>query len=499
MIPTDPGFDPVHAAYNITRKNPAIDWEIEMLEHLKSGDDARAKRCGLKAAEINLELAEAPETDAATATEHLAKAATLLEQVKEFERALHAYERAQARDPRPMTRIIEGVRSTSPLRHFHLARLAGKEDEGRERLEGEAAKAEERLGQAEADGRWREALDESGFLADIAVALGSPGEAVRWWKRAAATGVEAGKQARSRPDDNDGDRYELSRAAFDEALTSALRAGDDALVVSTFGAMARSHASAAESMASQGEKWAAFRPMEWLIEAGVLLTVAGDFAAARRTLETAQPLVETFWSQQRGPTFFRMMAHLSILSGDRKGADSWRERYRAKFERKERFDPEVVRPIQLEFDEEFYRMIGDEAGYQKTLIEVCQNLEPGMREVFDGVDKLLEGGLYSEARRPLDELAPEAKDQRIWRLLSGFVDWKGKAEGADSGPEAFEDHMWRSIHPFSIPRGGLTWSAVLDMLGAEEDPIDLYPLERTLATVRGARERAERASGESHP
>ncbi|HEX9710789.1 MAG TPA: hypothetical protein VGB42_12595, partial [Candidatus Thermoplasmatota archaeon] len=111
------------------------------------------------------------------------------------------------------------------------------------------------------------------------------------------------------------------------------------------------------------------------------------------------------------------------------------------------------------------------------------------------VDKLLEGGLYREARRPLDELAIEAKDQRIWRLLSAFVDWKVARPAGGGLPEEFEDHMWRATHPFTVPRGGLSWSSVLDVLGAEEDPIDLYPLGRTLSVVRAARERDERGSG----
>ncbi len=494
MIPTDPGFDPVQAAYNITRKNPAIDWEIEMMEHLKSGDMPQAKRCGVKAATINEELAEAPESDARAATEHLVKAAYLYEQVQEYAKALAAYERAQARDPAPMTRVIEGRRSTSPLRHFELARAAGKEDAGRGALQKAADSARKRLEESKREGAWRQALDDAIFLADVARATGDTEAVTRWCLEGAAAGVEAGKQARARPDDRDGDRYELSRAAFDDALTCALIAGEDAVTIKTFNEMAHSFAQAAESLANQGEKWAAFRPMEWLIEAGVLLTVAGDFDAAKRTLGVARPLVEKFWSDQRGPTFSRMMAHVCLLSGDLQGAEEWRTRYRAEFERKERFDPEVVRPIQLEFDEEFYRMLGDEAAYEKTLVDVCRNLEPGMREVFEGVDRLLESGLYKEARKPLDELTIESKDQRIWRLLSAFVDWKVARAGMGASPKEFEDHMWRAIHPFVVPRGGLKWSAVLDVLGAEEDPIDLYPLGRMLETVRAAREKAAPAA-----
>jgi hypothetical protein len=389
-----------------------------------------------------------------------------------------------------MTRIIEGRRSTSPLRHYRLASLAGRQEQGRATLQEKAEEARRRGQDAQAEARWRAALDEFRFLAEVELELGQPVQAAAWWARAAQAGVEAGKQARLGTDEAGADRYEVSRAAFDEALTCALLSGDNELTTRTFVEMARSFAAAALSMSKQDEKWEAFRPMEWLIEAGVLLTVAGDFERARQCLGAAQPLVERHWSEQRGPTFRRMMAHLCLLSGDRAGAEEWRKRYRAEFERKERFDPEVVRPIQLEFDEEFYRMAGDEAAYEKTLIDVCRNLEPGMREVFEGVDRLLEGGLYKEARRPLDELALEAKDQRIWRLLSAFVDWKVAAGGGGRGPKEFEDHMWRATHPFSVPRAGLTWGSVLDVLGAEEDPIDLYPLERTLSTVQAARQRA---------
>lgn len=490
MIPTDPGFDPVQAAYNLTRKNPAIDWEIEMLEHLKSGDMVQAKRCGLKAASINVELAGAPEADDRAATEHLVKAAYLYEQVKEYAKALETYERAQARDPDPMTRIIEGKRSTSPLRHFQLAKRAGSEPAGRKVLEGHAAQAAARYESAKAGGKWRQALDDSRFLAEVALELGDRDGATAWWRRAAEAGVEAGRGTPTATNDPGADRYEHSRAAFDEALTCALLSGDDALAKQTFSAMAHSFSQEALKLASKDEKWEAFRPMEWLIEAGVLLTVAGDFDDARKTLDAARPLVEKFWSDQRGPTFRRMMAHLCLLSGKRQEAEEWRGRYRAEFERKERFDPEVARPIQLEFDEEFYRMAGEEKAYEKTLIEACRNLEPGMREVFEGVDKLLEGGLYSEARKPLDELAIEAKDQRIWRLLSAFVDWKASRPGAPEAPKEFEDHMWKATHPFQVPRGGITWGSVLDVLGAEEDPIDLYPLDRTLAAVRAAKEKA---------
>lgn len=490
MIPTDPGFDPIQAAYNLTRKNPGIDWEIEMLEHLKSGDMAQAKRCGVKAASINEELAAAPEADARAATEHLVKAAYLYEQVKEYSKALETYERAQSRDPDPMTRIIEGRRATSPLRHYRLAKQAGSEPDGRKVLEGHAALARERLAAAKEQGRWREALDGARFLAEVSAELGRGDEAKEWWTRAAEAGVEAGRQVRAAPEDAGTDRYEHSRAAFDEALTCALLSGDDELTVKTFSAMAHAFAEAALKMASQGEKWEAFRPMEWLIEAGVLLTVAGDFKEARKVLAAAQPIVDRFWSEQRGPTFCRMMAHLCLLSGERAEAEEWRGRYHAEFERKERFDPEVARPIQLEFDEEFYRMAGEEDAYEKTLIEACRNLEPGMREVFEGVDKLLEQRLYKEARGPLDELAIEARDQRIWRLLSAFVDWRAARGDAPETPKEFEKHMWQATHPFKVPRGGLTWSSVLDVLGAEEDPIDLYPLDRTLAAVRAAQLKA---------
>lgn len=133
-------------------------------------------------------------------------------------------------------------------------------------------------------------------------------------------------------------------------------------------------------------------------------------------------------------------------------------------------------------------MLGDEPAYLQTLITVVRTLEPGMREIFEGVDKLLEGGLYKEARKPLDELGVEAQDQRIWRLLSAYVSWRLRVdEGAakEGDARAFEDHMWREIHPFKVPRQGLKWSAVLEVLGAEEDPIDLYPLPRVLALIHG--------------
>jgi hypothetical protein len=230
--------------------------------------------------------------------------------------------------------------------------------------------------------------------------------------------------------------------------------------------------------------------MEWLMEAGVHLTVLGDLVGARRALEAAEPLVVEHWKDQRGPTYYKLRAHLAIAAGDRAEAEGWRAKYRAEFERKERFSDDVRKPIYLEFDEEFYRMLGDEAAYRATLIEICKSLEAGMHEVFEGVDKMLEDGLYGQARRPLDELALEAKDQRIWRLLSAYVNWRAKVDAKqvrEGDAQAFEDHMWHEIHPWRTPRQGLQWSAVLEALGAEEDPIDLYPLPRALALIHGKR------------
>ena len=109
-------------------------------------------------------------------------------------------------------------------------------------------------------------------------------------------------------------------------------------------------------------------------------------------------------------------------------AEEWRAKYRAEFERKERFSDDVAKPIHLEFDEEFYRMLGDELAYRKTLVEICRTLEPGMREVFEGVDRMIEEGLFAHARKPLDELGLESKDQRIWRLLSAYVNWRAKVD-----------------------------------------------------------------------
>jgi len=489
MIPNDSGFDPVQAAYNLSRKNPAIDWEIEMLGHIKNGDFEQAKRSGLRAAKINIELSEAPEVDAAGATEHLVKAAALYEHIKEYGEAFSAYERARTRDPTPATRIVEGRRSTSPLRFFDLAQKAGKPEVGRSAIDEAAAKAQARFKDELKEAMFREALDDAQFMADIALKRGDHAQAAKWWKEAAHAGVRAGKQVREAHLEATTDRYDLARSAFEESLTCCLLAGDDALLKECFREMVDSHAKSAESKGGSTEKWDAFRPMEWLMEAGVLYTVLGEFAKARHMLDLARPLVEQFWKDQRGPTFWRNMAHLAIVSGKRPEAEEWRVKYRAEFERKERFDPEVVKPIQLEFDEEFYRMLGDEPAYRKTLIDICRNLEPGMREVFEGVDQLLEAGAYAEARKPLDELTMESRDQRIWRLLSAYVDWRAKVDAKhakENDPKAFEDHMWHAIHPFVIPREGLKWAPVLEILGAEEDPIDLYPLPRALALIRAA-------------
>jgi tetratricopeptide (TPR) repeat protein len=489
LIPTDPGFDPVQAAYNLTRKNPAVDWEIEMLAHLKSGNFSEARRCGMKAADINIELATAPEVDAKSATEHLIKAAQLLEHVKEFAKAADTYEEAVKRDPQPGTRLVEGRRVTSPLRHFELATKAGREAKGRAVLNGAAHAAEARYHAATKEERWAPALDDAQFLADIHQRLQDLESARTWWRHAVDAGVHAGAAYRQATDDRGGDRYELSRAAFEQALTCCLQLDDRDRFVDTFRKMADTEAKAARPLAGTKEKWEAFRPMEWLMEAGVHYAVLGDFKRAGEFLDLTKPLVTSFWKDQRGPTFYKMSAHLAILSGNREEAERWRKAYHEEFQRKERFDPEVVKPIQLEFDEEFYRMLGEEGLYRKTLIEICRNLEPGMREVFDGVDKLFEEGLWRQARQPLDELTLESKDQRIWRLLSAFVDWRLKVEAGtarEADGRAFEDHMWHAIHPFQVPRQGLVWGAVLEALGAEEDPIDLYPLPRALAFIHGA-------------
>jgi len=488
MIPSDPGFDPVQAAYNLTRKNPAIDWEIEMLGHLKTGSFDQAHRCGIKAADINLELASAPEVDARSATEHLIKAASLLEQVREFARAAEVYEQARGRDVAPGTRLIEGRRVTSPLRYFDLLVKAGRESPAREVLTSAAKQAEERYHSALKDKNFTHALDEAQFLADIHARLKDAAATATWWRHAVAAGVEAGRAIREAPDDREGDRYELSRAAFEQALTCALQLKDDKLFIDAFGAMAHTQAKAATAQAHSKEKWDAFRPMEFLMEAAVNHMVIGEFAKARELLAVAEPIVLTHWKDQRGPTLYKMFGHLAILAGKRDEGEKWRRAYHQEFERKERFDPEVVKPIQLEFDEEFFRMLGDEASYRTTLIDICRSLEAGMREVFEGVDQMLEQGLYRQAKTPLEELPPEAKDQRIWRLLSAFIEWRLKIEtGAakEGNAKAFEDHMWHVIHPFTAPRQGYLWSAILETLGAEEDPIDIYPLPRTLALIHG--------------
>lgn len=488
MIPTDHGFDPVQAAYNLTRKNPGVDWEIEMLGHLKNGNFEQARRCGLRACDINLELASAPEVDAKSATEHLIKAAGLLEQVKEFARAADVYGQAVARDPKPGARMVEGRRVTSPLRQFDLESLAGREARGRDILEKAAAAAQARFDAAVREARFASALDEAEFLADAHLRLKDEAGGRAWWRKAAETAVLAGEAHRESKSDQGADPYDLSRAAFERALTCSLLLKDDALFIASFRAMAEAEANAARGLAGVKEKWEAFRPMEWMMEAGVHFSVLGEYDKAREMLALAKPLVMAHWKDQRGPTFHKLHAHLAILSGRREEAEEWRRAYRAEFERKERFDPEVVKPIHLEFDEEFYRMLGDEPAYRTTLIEICRQLEVGMREVFEGVDKMLEEGLYVQARKPLDELNLEAKDQRIWRLLSAFVNWRAKVDSGkarEGDAQAFEDHMWHEIHPFQMPRQGMLWGALLETLGAEEDPIDLYPLQRTLDLIHG--------------
>lgn len=489
MIPTDPGFDPVQAAYNLTRKNPGVDWEIEMLGHLKSGSFEQARRCGMKAADINLELATAPEVDPKSATEHRIKAAQLLEQIKEFARAADVYEEAVKADPAPGTRIIEGKRVTSPLRLFELAVKAGRQARAVEVLREAAAATEKRFHTETQKEEWALALDDAQFLGDLHTRLKDPEGSSTWWRHAVDVGVRAGQAHRQASTDEGGDRYELSRAAFEQALTCCLLLKDDALFTETFRRMADTQAKASRPLANMKEKWEAFRPMEWLMEAGMSYTVLGDFDLAREHLDLAKPLVLAFWKDQRGPTFYKMSAHLEILAGRPAEAEHWRRAYHQEFERKERFDPEVVKPIQLEFDEEFYRMLGAEPEYRKTLVSICRNLEPGMREVFDGVDKLLEEGLYRQARQPLDELAIESKDQRIWRLLSAYVDWRlniEKGTATEGDGRAFENHMWHSLHPFQLPRQGMLWGAVLETIGAEEDPIDLHPLPRVLAYIHAA-------------
>ncbi len=488
LIPTDRGFDPVQAAYNLTRKNPSIDWEIDMLGHLKNGNFEAAHRCGIRAAEINLELARAPEVDAKGATEHLIKAALLFEQVKEFARAADVYGEAVARDPSPGTRLIEGRRTTSPLRAFDLEALAGRQARGRETLGRAEAAAKARLEKARTDGRHGEALDDAEFLAELRTRLKDTEGAAGWRRVAVGEAMAEGERARRLVEDRKADPYELSRTAFERALSQSLDLQDDALFLEAFGRWASCEADVARLLVAPNEKWEAFRPMECMMEAGVHLTVAGDFKGAREMFELAKPLIMEHWKEQRGPTYYKLRAHLAILAGHRAEAESWRSAYREEFERKERFDPEVAKPIQLEFDEEFYRMLGDEAEYRKTLITIVRTLEPGMREIFEGVDKLLEGDLYKEARKPLDELGVEAQDQRIWRLLSAYVSWRAKVaegEAKEGDAKAFEDHMWHEIHPFKVPRQGLKWSAVLEVLGAEEDPIDLYPLPRMLALIHG--------------
>lgn len=489
MIPTDRGFDPVQAAYNLTRKNPAIDWEIEMLGHLKDGDFEQARKCGLRAAQINEELARAPEVDARSATEHMIKAAGLLEQIKEFARAAEVYAEAVAKDPNPGTRIVEGVRVTSPLRQFDLETLAGRTARAQELLQKAALAAEARHGKALAEHHFLAALEEAEFIAEAHERLKDAAGAERWRRSAVDAGASAGEALRANEEAGRGDPYEVARAAFERSLTNCLQLKDDMLLVSVFRRMAESEAKAArEAAAKTNEKWDAFRPMEFLMEAGVHLTVLGDLKAAGEVLALAEPIVLTHWKDQRGPTYYKLRAHLAIIAGERQQAEGWRLKYRAEFERKERFSDDVAKPIHLEFDEEFYRMLGDETAYQRTLVEICRTLEPGMREVFDGVDKMIEEGLFVQARKPLDELGIESKDQRIWRLLSAYVNWRAKvdAKAAKEGDaRAFEDHMWHEIHPFRTPRQGLVWGAVMESLGAEEDPIDLYPLPRALNLVHG--------------
>ncbi len=493
MIPTDKGLDPVQAAYNLTRKNPGIDWEIEMLTHLKAGNFEAAHKSGMRAAKINVELASAPEQDARAATEHLIKAAALFEQIKEYPKAADTYEQAVARDPTPGTRIIEGLRVTTPLRQYDLEVLAGREARANEVITKAGKAADARAAKAHAEGRFLDELDDVEFLAETHLRRKDEGGAGKWWARAVEAGLKAGEAMRASKDAKGADTYESGRTAFERALTDALRLGDDDLFVDAYGRMALSEAAAAKELAEVDEKWAAFRPMEFMMEAGVHLTVLGKTKQARDMLEVAEPIVMKHWKDQRGPTYYKLRAHLAIIEGKRDEAAGWRSKYRAEFERKERFSDDVAKPIHLEFDEEFYRMLGDEAGYRTTLIEICRTLETGMREVFEGVDKMLEEGLYTQARAPLDELAIESRDQRIWRLLSAYVNWRHKVDAGqakEGDGRAFEDHMWHEIHPFRIPRQGLVWGAVMEQLGTEEDPIDLYPLKRVLKFIRAHRNTA---------
>lgn len=493
MIPTEPGFDPVQAAYNLTRKNPAIDWQIEMLQHLKQGDFEQAKRCGLKAAEINIELADAPEVDAAGATDHLISAAAILEQIQEYARAAQVYGKAVARDPSPGTRIIEGRRRTSPLRHFDLLAKAGDASGSRNVLEEASTRAHERFDAAWAAKDWPNAQQDALYLAEIFGRLADEPSVRGWLARSVESGVRAGEFLRVSTDVRQSDPYGLSRAAFNEAFSACLRLKDDALFIDTFRKLEAAEARAARAVSGASERWAAFKPMEWLIEAGVHATVLGEFDEARSLFELARPLVENHWKEQRGPTLYRMYGHLAILSGKREEAEALRRAYHEEFRRKERFDPEVAKPILLEFDEEFYRMLGDEENYHRTMIEIVHNLEPGMREVFSGVDAFLERGLWEEAKKPLDELGPESKDQRIWRLLYAYVNWRlrvKKGEAREGDPRAFEDHMWHATHAVNTARLGYNWSAILEALGAEEDPIDLHPLQRTLDFIHGRKKGA---------
>ncbi len=491
MIPTDRGFDPVQAAYNLTRKNPAVDWEIEMLTHLKNGNFDGARKCGVRAAEINEELAKAPEVDAKSATEHLIKAASLLEQVREYARAAQVYADAVAKDPNPGTRLVEGVRVTSPLRQFDLELMAGHDSHARGLLQKAAKAAEARHGERVKAGKRVEALDDSEFIAEAHEKLRDAAAAGEWRRTAAEDGAAAGEALRANVESGRGDPYEVARAAFERGLTNALLLNDDKLLIALFRRLSESEAKAARTLAAKvNEKWDAFRPMEFLMEAGVHFTVLGDVKAAGEMLALAEPLVLTHWKDQRGPTYYKLRAHLAIIAGHRDQAEEWRNKYRAEFERKERFSDDVAKPIHLEFDEEFYRMLGDEAAYRKTLVEICRTLEPGMREVFEGVDRMIEEGLFVQARKPLDELGLESKDQRIWRLLSAYVNWRAKVDAKtarEGDPKAFEDHMWHEIHPFRTPRQGLQWAAVMETLGAEEDPIDLYPLPRALDLIHGRR------------
>lgn len=489
MIPTDRGFDPVQAAYNLTRKNPGIDWEIEMLTHLKNGNFDQALKCGVRAAEINEELARAPEVDAKSATEHLIKAASLLEQVREYARAAKVYEEAVAKDPRPGTRMVEGVRVTSPLRQFDLEVLAGHESHARTLLQKAVKAAEARQADHAKAGKVVEALDEAEFIAEAHERMKDTAAAHAWRRKAAEAGATAGEALRGNLESGGGDPYEVARHAFERGLTNCLLLKDDALLIAVFGRLAQSEAKAARALSAKAtEKWDAFRPMEFLMEAGVHLTVLGNVKEAGELLGLAEPIVLTHWKDQRGPTYYKLRAHLAIVAGKRSEAEEWRLKYRAEFERKERFSDDVAKPIHLEFDEEFYRMLGDEPAYRKTLVEICRTLEPGMREVFEGVDRMIEEGLFTHARKPLDELGLESKDQRIWRLLSAYVNWRAKVDAKtarEGDAKAFEDHMWHEIHPFRTPRQGLQWAAVMETLGAEEDPIDLYPLPRALDLIHG--------------